>query len=82
MISSKNSYALFNRGTIKIPSPVNSPVRPWKRESFFSHALDVKTVLAVSRESITKSTVPLVRLDFPMQGLGDLNRACAFRQTR
>ena len=50
MISSKNSYALFNRGTIKIPSPVNSPVRPWKRESFFSHALDVKTVLAASRE--------------------------------
>ncbi len=34
MISSKNSYALFNRATIKIPGPVKSPVRDGSVVSF------------------------------------------------
>jgi hypothetical protein len=42
---------------------------------------DVKWVLAVAGRYY-QVTVPLVRLDFLMQELGDLNRACAFRQTR
>ena len=48
MMSSKNSYALLNHAIIKIPGPVNSPARTWKRESFFSTRWIFKTVLAVA----------------------------------
>jgi hypothetical protein len=81
MISNKNSYALLNHAIIKIPGPLNSPVRDGSVNPFFSTRWMSKTVLAVAGKYY-QVTVPLVRLDFPMRGLGDLKRACAFRQTR
>jgi hypothetical protein len=82
MMSNKNSYAHLNHAIIKIPGPLNSPREGWKRESLLLHALDVKNRSRRLAGRYYQVTVPLVRLDFPMQGLGDLNWACAFRQTR
>ncbi len=55
MMSNKNSYALLNHAIIKIPGPLNSPVRDGSVNPFFSTRWMSKTVLAVSRVGTTKS---------------------------